>query len=267
MKIFKITSIMSSVIFFLISIICFISATSYDIDAYDFANIYNALNPAKVFLIFAVVIFIFLIVLCKRKNINLNIEKMFLGLVVVIYACFGVAYLSSTDSNNSVLFERVTTSEIGHEFNEKYLPYYDEYSDLPYEKGEYEIYKGESNGTVMIYVDADIANSQGYMYYEAEYLNTRNILLYYKYLTSKMSDGGYNSALNGAKNTYNIDGLELELYQNKNDYAAFVKNKGEIFYVTLSNVIEIAPEDFVKQCAEQYYLMQETIEQGSLLVV
>ena len=266
MKTFKIATIMSGAIFFIISTICFISTIGYDIDAYDFGNIYKALNPAKVFLLFSVINFVWILVLHNRNSHNANVEKLFLALIVIIYACFGVAYLSSTNSNNDVLFERAVNSELGYELHKKYLPYYDEYSDLPEEKGEYEIYRGESNGTVMIYVDSNIINSQGYMDYEAEYLETKNMLIYYKYLLSKKNDAGEHSALNGTHSTYNIDGLELELYQKGTDYVVLVKNKGEIFYVTLTNAIDILPEEFATQCAEQICLMKETVENGSLLV-
>lgn len=215
---------------------------------------------------FALIVFIGILIIQYRINNNSDIEKLFVTLIVIIYACFGCAYLSSTSSNNDVLFERAVNSELGFELHEKYLPYYNEYSDLPAEKGEYEIYRGESNGTVMIYVDSNIINSQGYMDYEAEYLKTKNLLIYYKYLTSKINDAGEYSALSGTQSTYNIDGLKLEFYQKGNDYIVLVKNKGEIFYVALNNAINILPEEFVTQCEKQFYLMQETIENGCLLV-
>lgn len=263
MKTFKNTVIVSGVIFFFLSVLCFISTISYDIDAYDFGNIYKVLNPAKVFLLFTVIIFIGILVIKYRSNNNINIEKWFAVLIVIIYACFGCAYLSSTSSNNDVLFERAVNSEFGYELNKKYLPYYDEYSNSSEEKGEYEIYRGESNGTVMIYVNSNILNLYGQMNYEAEYLDTKSKLIYYKYLLNKTKNEDH-FMLKATQSTYNIDSLEIDLYQNETDYAAFISNEGRIFIVTLTNVTDILPECFANKCAEQFRLMESTVENGVL---
>ncbi len=268
MKKVKNTILISSIIFFLLSIICYVRAVCYEIDVYDFGYIYGYINPARIFLFAGIVLIVGLILLKGRKFEKVKIETIFVVFVSFLYLTFGSAYLS--ESGNEAIFENTVGSEsnFGYEYKKKYLPYHDEYKSAEGRKGDFEIYKGKSNGTVMVYVDSHILNLHSQMNYESEYLDTNNLLIRYKFLYQKLYFDENFSVKDATKNIYEINGLKVETYTNHSYYVGCVFENGKMFYVTLWNAPNnnIAIEDFVEKCAEQFELMKRTVEEGKLLI-
>lgn len=268
MKKIKLTILASLIIFFLLSISCYVSAIFYEIDVYDFAYIYRYLNPARIFLLSGIILIIGLVFLKGQKCKNIKMETVFVVFVSFLYLAFGSAYYLS-ENGNEAIFENSYGSEanFGYEYKKKYLPYHDEYKSAEGKMGDFEIYKGKSWGTVMVYVDSYILNSDLQMHYEAEYLDTNNVLIKYKFLYQKLYSDENLKVKDATKTTYEINDLKVDTYTNRSYYIVSIYENGKMFYVTLSNAPNnnIESEDFAERCAEQFELMKKTVEEDKLL--
>ena len=271
MKSAKMTVVFSSVISFLISALTFVKTLTYEVDAYDFGQFYRYLYTAVIFMITAVILLSILIVLSKRKNDNIKIEKIFVVVFIIVAVGFGSGYISSNFGNGVYWAKAVNTDrqienpEASYDFHKKYLPFYDEYSNAD-EKGDYEIYKGDLKSTVMICVDSDIIGQDYNMYYELEFLHTKNKLLYSKFLLQKNRFDSTSPIVSGEKNTYSVDGCDINIYKDGYTYAADIVSGNEYMCVTVANAKEITEQDFADACIEQYNLMKKTVEGDRLLV-
>ena len=257
--------LISMSIFDLLAVICFLEALTFDIDAYDFASIYSALNPAKIFFITSLIILVWYKMLYKKAKENFDVERIFSFFVALLFATFGSAYFVRTNGNE-VLTEKAVggDSEFAYELTKIYLPYYVFNKEEPQ---YYEVFKGDAKSTSMVYVDSEINNDNGNMQYEAEFLKTKNPLIYYKFLLSRVAFDDTSIAVNGKEQTVVLNETEVKVYTEGKNYASCIKEHKNVFYVTLSNVKDITTEDFARVVVEQYNLMKETIKQDKLLEV
>lgn len=262
MKITKYTMLVSSVLFLVLAAICFFESLFVDIDAYDFAAIFASLRPARIFLATSVIIFVWFIFLYKKLNQNFNVEKVFALFVALLFVSFGYSYYARTNGNNVAMQTAHSYDYKIFELNKNYLPFYVYSED---EKADYEIFKGDAKGTTMVYVASEILSENGNMQYEAEFLNTNNLILYYKYLLSKTMFEDTPITIGRLKDTFILEDKEIEVFTYENSYAICIAERNKVFYVTLSNVKNISTEEFAQKVVEQLKVMNETIEKDRLL--
>ena len=271
MKSAKLIAVFSAIISFFISALTFIKALTYELDAYDFGVFYRYLYTSIIFMLTTSILLVVLIVLAKSKNDNIKIEKNFVLIFAVVFIGFGSGYISSHYGNNVYYAKVVSNSsqtvdfEAPFELHKKYLPFYDKYTTSD-KKGDYEIYKGDLKGTVMICADSDIIGQDYSMDYELEYLHTNNNLFYTKFLLQKTRFDSTSIFTYCEKNTYSVDGCDINIYKDGYTYAADIVSENEYMCVTVFNAREINEQEFIDGCIEQYNLMKNTVEADRLLV-
>lgn len=264
MKTLKYLTVFSSVVLAIISIVCLFNAITYEIDVYDFADVFGYLKQAIIFAVFAIAFLLWFIVLYIKKYEIFNIEKNFIVFLILICLCVGSAYFTNKNANRVYSQSVISTqSYLGYEYHTKYLPYYRDVFDSADEKGTYEIFKGDSNNTSMVYVCFEINN----MRYELEYLDTNSSLIKHKFLTERMHMSPSDVLQNGNKQVMTVNETELEIYEYNSDYAVYIHNNGNIFYATLANADNVTADDFAQTCIEQFSLMRETVDSGELLLI
>ncbi|MBE6785314.1 MAG: YqhA family protein [Ruminococcaceae bacterium] len=273
MKTARYILIISSIFSFLLSMVCFIKALMCELDAYDFGRIYSYLNPSKIFLLTAIVLLMVMFLLSKKDETELKIEKVFAVIFVIIAIGFASGYISGNFGNNP-FFSKAYNSQtqnakqnVAYDLHKRYLPFYDEYSDGTENTGAYEIYKSDLKNTVMVYVDSDIINSEFSMYYELEFLNTENILIYTKFLLERLYFDKTSVVELGNKSTYSVGSHQVNICKYNSDYVAYIQEDNNFMYITLSNATIIDENELVDTCVEQYDLMKETLDNGRLLVI
>ena len=259
MKTYKRINMLAIAIYIILACICFFNAVLYEIDAYDFGAIYKYLNPAKIFVTFAIAHTVFLIFLKKQDNLKLTVEKLFAIFVIASYICFGAAFFTHIKGNQVYSEQIVKVKDFENaEISKKYLPYYE--FDMG---GDYEIFKGDCKGNVMICVssfDVDYKNN-----YDLEYLETNSLLLRSKYLLQYLVLDGSDIIFEAEKQEMNIDGLTVNLYITDYAYAALINSDGKVMYSELQSFEDdLSVETFAKNCTEQFLLMQKVVEEDRL---
>lgn len=271
MKNTKIIVVLSFIVTFFISLFNFAKAVLYELDAYDFGVFFRYTYTSVVFFVTAVVLILIFFRLSKNKSDEVKTEKIFSLIFAVVAIGFGIGYITSNYGNDSLYGKvanyesEIKNPEQGYVYHEKYLPFYDEYSNKD-EKGDYEIYRSQLRNTVIVSVNSYILNQDGNMNYELEYLKTKNKLFYNKFVLQKKMFEDTVSLENATKSTYTIGESTLDVYKDGYNYVAVIDSDNEYMYLSLTNARLISEQDFVEACSEQYELAKNTANSDRLLV-
>lgn len=271
MKNTKIIIALSFIATFFISLFNFVKAVLYELDAYDFGVFFRYTYTGVAFLVTTLILIFIFLKLSENKSDEVKSDKMFVVIFAVVALGFGIGYITSHYGNNALYGKvanyesEIKNPEQAYVYHEKYLPFYDEYSDMD-EKGVYEVYRSQLRDTVIVSVNSYIINQEGNMNYELEYLKTKNKLFYNKFvLQKKMFEDTVN--LEGAtKSAYTIGESILTVYKDGYNYVAVIDSDNEYMYLSLTNARLISEQDFVNACSEQYELSKSTADSDRLLV-
>ncbi len=271
MKKTRIIVAISFIVTFFISLLDFVKAVLYELDAYDFGIFFRYIHTSMVFFATTVILVLIFFVLAKNKSNEVNVEKIFTAIFIVVALGFSLGYVTSNYGNNALYGKvanyesEIINPEQTYVYHEKYLPFYDEYSDAD-EKGVYEIYRSQLRNTVIVSVNSRIINQEGNMNYELEYLKTKSKLFYNKFVLQKKMFEETVSLEDAVKSTYAIGDSVLDVYKDGYNYVAVIDSDNEYMYLTLTNARLISEQDFVEACSEQYELAKNTANSDRLLV-
>lgn len=257
MKTAKIIIVISSVIFFMISLVLFSVTLFIPIEDEYLGRFLLFINPARVFVLMSLCFVVLFLILCTNKGVSFSLEKVFVAFVSIIYIGFLVATIFAIEGNFSRHGTWIGISDESiNEVNE-YLPYHNAYVSSE-EDAYFEVSKMYDNSSVFVYAINDIP----YRFeYEAEYFESEIWFLNIKFMLDRTMPTIFNDfdpKFMGTVKEGESEGIKYKVYVYCDDYAVGIGgiNYGYFSIIKNSDEFSITVDDFVETAIEQFKTMQ-----------
>lgn len=267
LKSVKIIAVISA----LLSVILYSVVFVQPISLIEFQSALFSLYFAEAFL-FLTVILLVCLVICDKMSINFDKIKKFLMVssVIIMVGCIVLCGCAYIDCYNAYTPENKFSAD--GEYMQKFYPYHDIKNYSRERKDPIDLSVSHIPGTDYVYIYCFGEHFSDINYdYELEYIKSISPFMNVKFLAERAVPTAFNELeldVVAKGNKIEIDGVNVTVYVENNNYAVLISSFGESVYASLIDAPEnITVEDFAREVIKQSDLLKEATKDRAFLDV